>query len=158
MLTKSNLVMAEKQGSWGGAREGAGAKSKWQSGGGTKLVRIPVAIESQVLEAARVIDAGVDLVAANLYQENVTQSRHNENVTQSSQRIQELENQLEQLQQERDRLQQDLIACQIAQCQQLDLESDRDRFLASLRLGKQAPDYKRAKTVLDRFIAFIQSE
>lgn len=37
-----------------------------------------------------------------------------------------------------------------------DLETARDRYLASLRVGKQAPEYKRTKTVLDRFIAALQ--
>jgi len=48
---------------WGGAREGAGAKSTWKHGGaGTKLIRIPVALESQILSAARRIDVGVNLI------------------------------------------------------------------------------------------------
>lgn len=43
-----------------------------------------------------------------------------------------------------------------AEQQQLpDLEQERDRYLANLRLGKQAPEYKRTKSILDRFIAFI---
>lgn len=43
-----------------------------------------------------------------------------------------------------------------AEQQQLpDLEQERDRYLASLKLGKQAPEYKRTKSILDRFIAFI---
>lgn len=46
-----------------------------------------------------------------------------------------------------------------ARCQQRteipDLEAIRDQFLASLRLGKQAPEYKRTKSALDRFIAFV---
>lgn len=36
-----------------------------------------------------------------------------------------------------------------------DLELECDRYLASLRLGKQAPEYKRTKSTLDRFITFI---
>lgn len=158
MLTKSKRAMAEKQGTWGGARDGAGAKSKWQSEGGTKLVRIPVAIESQVLEAARVIDAGVRLISADLAQETVTKSSYDEIVTQSNHRIQNLERQLDQVQQERDRLQLMLTASQShQQCQQPDLESNRDRYLQSLRLGKQAPEYKRVKKILDSFVAFVQS-
>lgn len=38
-----------------------------------------------------------------------------------------------------------------------DLESDRDRFFASLRLGKQSPEYKRIKKAVDQFIVFVQS-
>lgn len=37
------------------------------------------------------------------------------------------------------------------------LESILDRFLASLRLGKQSPEYKRIKKAIDQFIAFAQS-
>ena len=37
-----------------------------------------------------------------------------------------------------------------------DLEATRDRYLASLRLGKQAPEYRRAKSVVDRFIAALR--
>jgi len=55
---------------------------------------------------------------------------------------------------ERDRLQQ-----QLEQLNQADvptnLESVSDRFLASLRLGKQAPEYKRTKKAIDSFIAFM---
>ena len=39
---------------------------------------------------------------------------------------------------------------------QLDLEVERERFLASLKVGRQAPEYKRTKAVLDRFIAFCR--
>ncbi len=39
---------------------------------------------------------------------------------------------------------------------QLDLEVERDRFLASLKVGRQAPEYKRTKAVLDRFITFCR--
>lgn len=39
----------------------------------------------------------------------------------------------------------------------LDLEQLRDRYLASLPLGKQAPEYKRTKKILNSFIAFIKS-
>ncbi len=79
------------------------------------------------------------------------------------QRCEALEAELEQLQQERDRLTQErsslaleLAACQTSQPQQPDLESSRDRFLATLPVGKQAPEYKRTKKAIDGFIAFIQ--
>lgn len=148
--------MAEKQGSWGGAREGAGAKSKWQrSEGGTKLVRIPVAIESQVLEAARAIDMGIPLIPADVLHDSVTNSWYDELVTESNEKIQHLENQLEQLRQERDQLAADLATCQVSQ-QQPDYETIRDRVLASLKLGKQAPGYKSAMKVLNDFISRLK--
>lgn len=187
--------MAERQRSWGGAREGAGAKSKWQhSEEGTKLVRIPVAIESQVLEAARIIDAGVRLVPAELLQENVTESSQNENVTESKGKVQQLEKEIQRLRQECDRLKEqnqyleksnneyirqkvdwyeclrerlkleEQVTCLLAEVEQLRCQSQdsvdyatlRDHYLASLRLGKQSPEYKRTKKALDGFIAFIQ--
>ena len=168
--------MAEKQGSWGGAREGAGAKSKWQhSQEGTKLVRIPVAIESQVLEAARVIDAGVRLIPADSLQESVTKSSCNETVTESSERIQQLENQLEQLRQERDRAQQesdrhrqerDRLAGELAarhasqpqpQPQQLDLEAIRDRVVKHWKIQRRAESKERIQEALSKFIAELRS-
>lgn len=44
---------------------------------------------------------------------------------------------------------------QVEQRQLPNLEQERDRYLTSLRLGKQAPEYKRTKSTLERFIAFI---
>lgn len=49
----------------GGYRDGAGRKTSWASGctyDQTKLIRVPAAIASQVLEAAHKIDAGEVLV------------------------------------------------------------------------------------------------
>lgn len=43
------------------------------------------------------------------------------------------------------------------QAKEPDLEELCDRYLATLKLGKQAPEYKRIKKALDGFIAFIQS-
>ncbi len=37
-----------------------------------------------------------------------------------------------------------------------DLQSVRDRYLSNLKVGKQAPEYKRTKSTLDKFIAFVQ--
>lgn len=68
-----------------------------------------------------------------------------------------LKNELEQLRQERDRLASALAECQASQPQQLNYQAIRDRVLASLRLGKQAPEYKRTKKAIDSFIAFVQS-
>lgn len=39
-----------------------------------------------------------------------------------------------------------------------DLEAVRDRILSSLKVGKQAPEYKRTKAAIDRFIAEVRSE
>ena len=37
-----------------------------------------------------------------------------------------------------------------------DLEAMRDRYLSKLKVGKQAPEYKRTKAVIDRFIGEVQ--
>lgn len=63
----------------------------------------------------------------------------------------------EQLRQEREIFRQELAATQASQLLQPDLEELRDRYLTSLRLGKQAPEYKRTRKALDGFIAFVQS-
>jgi hypothetical protein len=42
--------------------------------------------------------------------------------------------------------------------QTLDLEDIRDRILASLKLGKQAPEYRRSKALLDKFITSLDQE
>lgn len=51
----------------GGAREGAGAHSKWRHGK-TQTIRVPVAISDQVLEIAKKLDREETL-------ENVTESK-----------------------------------------------------------------------------------
>lgn len=90
------------------------------------------------------------------YIENyVTQEEH----TACQQRCEQLLDELEQLRRERDRLAQELAACQSSQSQlqQPDYEVIRDRTLAGLRLGKQAPGYKSAKKVLDDFISRLKA-
>lgn len=70
--------------------------------------------------------------------------------------IDELKSELEQVRQERDRLAQEVAANQVSQPQQPDLEAIRDRVLASLKLGKQAPGYKSAMKVLNDFISRLK--
>lgn len=53
-------MMTDQQGSWGGARPGAGNpefKPKWKSGK-TTVIRVPEAIADEVLAIARRIDDG----------------------------------------------------------------------------------------------------
>ena len=38
------------------------------------------------------------------------------------------------------------------------LEAVRERILSSLKVGKQSPEYKRTKAVIDRFISEVQSQ
>lgn len=62
--------------------------------------------------------------------------------------------QLRQLEQERDHLQSQLEQSTSQSTEQPNKEQECASFLASLRLGKQAPEYKRTKSILDRFITF----
>lgn len=39
-----------------------------------------------------------------------------------------------------------------------DLEAMRDRFLSNLKVGKQAPEYKRKKATIDQFIKEVRME
>ena len=61
------------------------------------------------------------------------------------------------LQLELEQVQQELAICKASQSQQPDLEAIRDRVLAGLKLGKQAPGYKSAKKVLDDFISRLKA-
>lgn len=74
--------------------------------------------------------------------------------------IDELKTEIELLRSERVSLQQDcerltteLAACQASQPQQPDLEAIRDHALTKLKVGKQAPEYKRAKKYMDLLLA-----
>ncbi len=62
----------------------------------------------------------------------------------------------ERLRQERDRLAAELAASLANQSQQPDVEAIRDRVLASLKLGRQAPGYKIAMKVLNDFISRLK--
>jgi hypothetical protein len=77
--------MADQQGSWGGARPGAGNpefKPKWKSGK-TTVIRVPEAIADQVLAAARQIDEGGAVTLSS--NETADQEQPQDNaVTQSS--------------------------------------------------------------------------
>ena len=39
-----------------------------------------------------------------------------------------------------------------------DLESVRDRYLSELKVGRQAPEYKRTKATIDQFIKKVRME
>jgi septal ring factor EnvC (AmiA/AmiB activator) len=88
------------------------------------------------------------------YKSDNTHNTINQQVEALKVKTEQLELQLAATEAERDQLRQQLTA---SQSQQPDLEGDRDHYLVSLRLGKQAPEYKRVKKALDGFIAFIRS-
>lgn len=95
----------------------------------------------------------------------------------SNQQVETLEAELKQLRLERDQLDQEVnqlhakvgdldlelsnlkeqIQRQV-ETKQLDLQSVRDRALAKLKVGKQAPDYKRYKKGMDLLIAELESD
>ncbi len=106
-----------------------------------------------------------DRKAENLAESEGTHDRKAENLSvfkhAYKQIIEALKAEVEQLQQQNAVLSEENASLleQLEQPQQsLDLEGKRDIFLASLRLGKQAPEYKRNKKVIDSFIAFDLSE
>lgn len=72
-------------------------------------------------------------------------------------KTEQLESQLAPVEAERDHLRLQLEHFNQSAGSVASLESDRDRFLASLRLGKQSLEYKRIKKAVDQFIAFVQS-
>lgn len=120
---------------------------EWLKKGGNASQRI-----DELVKAAKNSDSKSDY----------TQNRKVEDRQDSSivyNQINQLKTELEQLRQERDRLAGELAACQVnqqPQPQQVDLEAIRDRVLAELKLGKQAPGYKGAVKALNRLIALIR--
>jgi predicted RNase H-like nuclease (RuvC/YqgF family) len=112
-----------------------GRKPAWKNASDTKTIRVPEELAEQILNYAHKLDEG-DVIDYDT----------------------KTKSEVKQLRQENDRLRQELAACQQAsQIFQPDLEELRDRYLTSLRLGKQAPEYKRTSKVLEKFIDFIQS-
>lgn len=118
-----------------------GRKSAWRNDSVTKTIRVPEKLAEQVLDYAHKLDDG-----------GITDYE-----TKAKNEVEQLKIELEQVRQERNRLAAELAANQASQSQQPDLEAIRDRVLAGLKLGKQAPEYKRTKKAIDSFIAFVQS-
>jgi uncharacterized coiled-coil DUF342 family protein len=141
-----------------------GAQARYQG-----KIRQNVSILPETLEWLRKggnissrIDEVVKAAKSGELKSDYTQNRKAEEQQDSSivyKQIDELKTEVEQLRQERDRLAQELATCQQEgdhrQPELPDLEASGDQYLASLRLGKQAPEYKRTKSTLERFIAFI---
>lgn len=139
-----------------------GAVSRYQGKLRQNFSILPQTLEwlKKAGNASSRIDELVAAAKSGELQSNYTQNRIQENQQNSDvvyKQINDLKNELEQMRQERDRLASDLAECRASQPEQPDLESSRDSYLASLRLGKQAPEYKRVKKALDGFIAFTQS-
>lgn len=113
-----------------------GRPSSWKNGA-TKTIRVPEHLADQVLEAAHKLD---DAIAEKS----------------------KLQLELEQLRHERDQLDLELTNLKEQQQQQQELatptgekqnlEALRDRYLASLKLGRQAPKYKHSKAAIDWLI------
>jgi len=111
-----------------------GRKPAWKNASDTKTIRVPEELAEQILNYAHKLDEG-DVIDYDT----------------------KAKSEMEQLRQENDRLRQELAACQASQLTQPDLEELRDRYLTNLRLGKQAPEYKRTRKALDGFITFVRS-
>jgi hypothetical protein len=116
-----------------------GRKSSWQSDSPTKTVRLPENLIEQVLDYAHKLDEGVVI----------------DYETKAKEEANQLKSELEQMRQERDRSQ-ELTATQANQMQ-ANLGELRDRALAELKLGKQAPGYKSAVKALNLLITYLQA-
>lgn len=133
-------------------------KSKWKSGK-TQTIRVPIVLSQDLMKVARAMDEGKsgvkDLTQDNKERELLdeikklkaeVESLDAENLKLAEQTadqnlvIQNLTSELELLRKESGGVEADR------------LQEIRDCTLASLKLGKQAPGYKAAKQVLDKFI------
>ncbi len=108
---------------------------KWKQGK-TRTIRVPHVLADQLLEIAHNLDDGglIDLTQDN----KASAPCHPIDLTQDNSTAHHP------------------YPDDWTQDKQLDLEVERDRFLASLKLGRQAPEYKRTKALLDRFLAFCR--
>lgn len=133
-----------------------GRKSAWLNASVTKTIRIPEALAEQVLDIAHKLDEGVTIDCDTKALTEVT----------------DLKAQVEQLRSERDQLdlEVDRLHAKVGDLdleltnlkeqqpqQKPDLEAIRDRALTKLKLGKQAPEYKRAKKYMDLLLAELPS-
>ena len=108
---------------------------KWNLGR-TRTIRVPHVLGEQLLEIAHHLDAGGKI---DLTQDNKASAPSNSiDLTQDNTTAHHP------------------YPDDLTPDRQLNLEVECDRFLASLKLGKQAPEYKRTKAVLDRFLAFCR--
>lgn len=128
-----------------------GRKSAWINDSVTKTIRIPGDLADQVLDLAHKLDRG-EVIA---YDTESIQALRDE--------LSQLGDLLKAVSDERDDLQKlnhTLTAELDAKPpQQLpDLEATRERILAGLKLGKQAPEYKRTKAAIDRFIGELKQQ
>jgi predicted nuclease with TOPRIM domain len=124
-----------------------GRKPAWNDSE-TKTIRVPKMLAEEILEIAHKLD-------------------NDETIDFETKANQDLQAEASRLKTELEQMREQLAALkgenaelrsQSKQQQDLpDLEQKRDRFLNSLRLGKQAPEYRRSKKALDGFIAFIRS-
>lgn len=132
-----------------------GRKSGWLNDSVTKTIRVPEALADQVLDIAHKLDEGYIIDCD----------------TKANEQVSKLLAELEQLRSERDQLDRevnelhakigdlDLELTNLKQQpqEQPDLEAIRDHALTKLKLGKQAPEYKRAKKYMDLLLAQLQS-
>ena len=111
-----------------------GRKSAWKNASDTKTIRVPGELAEQILDYAHKLDEKEVI-------DYDTKAK----------------GEIEQLRRERDYFALELAECRASQPQQPDYEAIRDRVLAGLKLGKQAPGYKSAKKVLDDFISRLKA-
>jgi ribosomal protein L29 len=114
--------------------------------------------------ASDTIDALVKKLSNGSFKSDAVQhdsesdNAHNETIHQVEVlrgQTEQLELQLAAKEAELNQLRQELAACQASQPQQPNLEELRDRVLAELKLGRQAPAYKGAVKALNRFVSYL---
>lgn len=125
-----------------------GRKSAWINDSVTKTIRVPEVLADRILDLAHKLDRG-EIID---YDTESKQALEDE--------ILKIRAQLKAVSNERDELIRLNRALELEkQPQQLpDLEAARDLILAGLKLGKQAPEYKRTKAALDRFIGDLKRQ
>jgi DNA repair exonuclease SbcCD ATPase subunit len=122
----------------GGRRENAGRKSNWDSGRSfseTKLIRVPIEFAEQLLELAHKLDAGETIETVEEVE------RLQECIGRLEERVERVQGELKELK---------------AQLTRIELDKERDYILShELKLGSQAPGYKKAKSSINVFIAHL---
>lgn len=137
-----------------------GRKSAWNNASVTKTIRVPEALADRVLDIAHKLDADEVIDYDTKSNEQVTalkaeieQLRHerdqlDKEVDELHTKVGDLDLELANLKEQQ--LQQQELATPTGEKQ--NLEALRDRYLASLKLGRQAPKYKHSKAAIDWLI------
>lgn len=115
----------------------------------TKQMRVPVGLEAQIQE---LVERYRSWISEAGYSAGIGTGNPPNLLDKPVDNFNQLQSQLEKLREENAQLRSQLEGKSPA----ANLEGARDYYLASLRLGKQAPEYKRVKATIDRFITSLR--